>query len=333
MASLHVDPVWNGMTANTEIDEKALYWFVALRDETAGDDIWLGFQSWLEASPAHAPAFDAVERLWVDLDAADATPVVAPQPAPVIDLTAARDRRAQPRRAWLGAGLGIAASVTLAVGLWLWMTPNGQTYAAADAPLTVALEDGSHVYLNRHSRLDVRFDRNRRAVSLAEGEAAFDVTHDPAHPFVVAAGAHQIEVLGTAFNVLNHGDHFAVAVERGVVAVTPAKAPRMRLTAGQALTQTAQQTPALAQVAPERASAWRQGVLVYRDRPLGEVADDLSRYLDKPVVLSTSARALRFTGALRIGDEAVMLQQLQDFLPIRVDASANAVRVDAREAG
>ncbi|WP_312083828.1 FecR domain-containing protein [Brevundimonas sp.] len=321
------------MKANTDIDEKALHWFVALRDEAAGDDVWFGFQSWLEASPAHALAYDAVERLWVDLDAADTAPVVAPQPAPVIDFAAARDRRAQRRRPWLGAGLGVAASVTLAVGLWMWMAPNGQTYATTDAPMTVALEDGSHVYLNRHSRLDVRFDGDRRAVSLAEGEAAFDVVHDPAHPFVVAAGAHQVEVLGTAFNVLNHGDDFAVAVERGVVAVTPAKAPKVRLTAGQALTQTAQKTPALAAVAPERASAWRQGVLVYRDRPLGDVADDLSRYLDKPVVLSTSARALRFTGALRIGDEAVMLQQLQDFLPIRIDASANAVRVDAREAG
>lgn len=321
------------MKANTDIDEKALHWFVALRDEAAGGDVWFGFQSWLEASPAHALAYDAVERLWVDLDAADTAPVDAPQPAPVIDFAAARDRRAQRRAPWLGAGLGVAASVTLAVGLWMWMAPNGQTYATTDAPMTVALEDGSHVYLNRHSRLDVRFDDDRRAVSLAEGEAAFDVVHDPAHPFVVAAGAHQVEVLGTAFNVLNHGDDFAVAVERGVVAVTPAKAPRVRLIAGQALTQTAQQTPALAHVAPDRASAWRQGILVYRDRPLGDVADDLSRYLDKPVVLSTSARALRFTGALRIGDEAVMLQQLQDFLPIRIDASANAVRVDAREAG
>ena len=64
-----------------------------------------------------------------------------------------------------------------------------------------------------------------------------------------------------------------------------------------------------------------------------DVADDLSRYLDKPVVLSTSARALRFTGALRIGDEAVMLKQLQDFAPVRVDASSREVRVNAREVG
>lgn len=316
------------MTARTDIDEKALNWFVTLRDETAGDDVWMDFQAWLEASPAHAQAYDAVESLWVDLDGAQQA-----NPAPVIDLAAARARRQPGRAPWLAAGLGIAASVTLAVGLWFWVTPDTQTYATDDAPLTVALEDGSHVYLNRHSRLEVRFDDDRRAVSLSEGEAAFDIAHDPAHPFVVSAGDHKVEVLGTAFNVLNHGDAFAVAVQRGVVAVTPAKAARVRLIAGQTLTQTGAAAPNLARVAPDAASAWRQGVLVYRDRPIGEVADDLSRYLDKPVVLSTSVRALRFTGALRIGDEAVMLQQFQDFLPVRVDASPREIRVDARGAG
>jgi transmembrane sensor len=318
------------MTASDDIDEKALHWFVILHDETAPESAWLDFQSWLEVSPAHARAYDAVEQLWVDLDAADGTAITA---SPVIDLSAARERRARRRSPWLGAGLGIAASVTLAVGLWLWMTPYGQTYATTDAPLSVALKDGSHVYLNRHSRLDVRFDDDTRSVSLAGGEAAFDIAHDPAHPFVVAAGDHQVQVLGTAFNVLNHGDDFAVAVQRGVVAVTPASARRpVRLTAGQTLEQRGHAAPRLGSVSPDRASAWRSGVLVYRDRPLSDVADDLSRYLDKPVVLSTPAQALRFTGALRVADEAVMLQQLQDFAPVRVEASTSEVRISARGA-
>lgn len=326
------------MKTETEIRDMALHWFVALRGETAGDGAWLDFQSWLEASPDHAAAYDEVERLWVDLDAVDpalaALPVFeAAPPASVVDLAAARDRRALRARSGARAGLGVAASLVLAVGVWFWMAPTGRSYVADDAPLTVELEDGSHVYLNRHSRLNVRFDGDRRAVSLPQGEAAFDVAHDRAHPFVVTAGDHRIEVLGTAFNVVNHSGDFAVAVERGVVVVTPASSTPVRLAAGQALALDGRQPPILARVAPEGASAWRRGVLIYRDRPLGEVADDLSRYLDKPVVLSTPARALRFTGALRIGDEAVMLQQLQDFLPIRIDASAKAVRVDAREAG
>jgi len=318
------------MTAQTDIEEKALHWFVVLRDDEAPESAWLDFHDWLEASPTHAAAYDAVERLWVDLDDHAAS---APTEAPVIDLAAARARRPKPRSPWLGAAIGIAASVMLAFGLFLWLTPGSQVYATTDAPLTVALEDGSHVYLNRHSTLDVRFDGNNRSVSLAEGEAAFDIAHDPAHPFIVAAGDHQVEVLGTAFNVLNHRDRFAVTVERGVVAVTPANAPKVRLVAGQALAQRGEQAPALSQVSANQTSPWRQGVLVYRDRPMTDVADDLSRYLDKPVVLSTSARALRFTGALRISDEAVMLKQLQDFAPVRVDASTREVRVNAREAG
>jgi transmembrane sensor len=318
------------MTAETDIDEKALHWFVALRDDHAPDSAWDDFQSWLEASPTHAAAYAAVEGLWVDLDEAAPTSTANR----VIDLGAARERRAAKRTPWLTAAIGIAASVILAVGLFVWMTPGGQSYAATDAPLTVALEDGSHVYLNRHSQLDVRFDGDRRSVSLLRGEAAFDVAHDSAHPFVVAAGDHQVEVLGTAFNVLNHGDDFAVVVQRGMVAVTPAStAKTVRLIAGQSLEQRGREPPALSNVAPDRASTWRQGVLVYRGRPLTDVADDLTRYFDKPVVLSTSAQALRFTGALRIGDEAVMLKQLQDFVPVRVDATAREVRVNAREVG
>lgn len=317
------------MSAQTDIEEEARHWFVTLRDDDAPESAWFDFQVWLEASSAHVAAYDAIESLWVDLDAAAPRPVIAP----VVNLAEARVRRTKGRTSWLAAGLGVAASVALAVGLSFWLVPDGQTYATTDAPLTVALEDGSHVYLNRQSSLNVRFERGRRSVALTQGEAAFDIVHEPSRPFVVAAGDHQVEVLGTAFNVLNYGDDFAVAVARGVVAVSPVNAPKVRLTAGQALEQHGMQTPALSRVAPDQASPWRQGVLVYRNRPLADVTDDLSRYLDKPVVLSRSAQALRFTGALRIGDEAVMLKQLQDFVPVRVDVSAREVRVTAREAG
>ena len=103
------------MTAETHIEEKALHWFVTLRDETALESAWLDFHSWLEASPDHARAYDAVERLWVDLDAADAAAIGA---SPVIDLSAARERRARRRSPWLGAGLGIMESTEAGESDW-----------------------------------------------------------------------------------------------------------------------------------------------------------------------------------------------------------------------
>ena len=64
-----VPPGWDQMTAQTDIEEKALHWFVVLRDDEAPESAWLEFQDWLGASPTHAAAYDAVERLWVDMDA------------------------------------------------------------------------------------------------------------------------------------------------------------------------------------------------------------------------------------------------------------------------
>ncbi len=66
-------------------------------------------------------------------------------------------------------------------------------------------------------------------------------------------------------------------------------------------------------------------MLVYRDSSLSDVAYDLSRYLDKTVNVSPAARNLRFTGALKVSDEATMLRQLQDFAPVRVTRSGTSI--------
>ena len=107
----------------------------------------------------------------------------------------------------------------------------------------------------------------------------------------------------------------------------------VHLAVGQQIEKVGEEKAVLSRVDPQRASSWRQGVLIYRNAPLAEVADDLSRYLDKPVTLSPSAEPLRFTGALRIGDESTMLEQLQDFVPIRTTRSSTGIGLTARGRG
>lgn len=68
--------------------------------------------------------------------------------------------------------------------------------------IEVMLSDSSRVWLNAGSELkypDV-FGQDSREVYL-KGEAYFEVSKNPARPFVVHTGAHNIEVLGTQFNV------------------------------------------------------------------------------------------------------------------------------------
>lgn len=69
------------------------------------------------------------------------------------------------------------------------------------------LADGTKVWLNAGSTLKYanNFSKENRAVQI-EGEAFFDVTHDPSHPFIVTASSVSLKVLGTAFNIRAYRD-------------------------------------------------------------------------------------------------------------------------------
>jgi transmembrane sensor len=69
------------------------------------------------------------------------------------------------------------------------------------------LADGTQVWLNAGSTLKYanNFSKENRSVQI-EGEAFFDVTHDPSHPFIVNASSINLTVLGTAFNIRAYRD-------------------------------------------------------------------------------------------------------------------------------
>ena len=313
----------------TDTHDQALNWFVRLSDADAPEAAWLEFEAWLGADPDHRKAYDLIEQVWVALDEpASADLMVVP--------IAANDARPVRFKRWLAPLLATAAAAVMVVGLWPEISGEGRftTYSTDDAPREVVLSDGSRLSMNRHSDLRVRIGARDREVAMTDGEVAFDVTHDADRPFTIAADDHEVRVLGTAFNVLSHDGRFSVGVRRGLVAVSGEAMPEtIRLGVGEQLVQDGTAAPVVSGVEPEQTSAWREGVLVYRETDLGTVAHDLSRYLNKPVSISASARALRFTGALRIGDEATMLRQLQDFVPIRATRENDGIRLTARDGG
>lgn len=314
---------------------EAVAWFAALRDEDASDTVWLAFQDWLEADPSHPVAYEDAERLWATLDAVgQPTAANSPDhgPLPMRAGGAIRSRRAVFYPA-IAAGL----AGVLGLGVWFQFMPLGSEviYTTDDTPRAIVLEDGSHIDLNRHSTLGVRLSGRVRQVRLEDGEAAFDVVHEANRPFVVVAAGHgRVEVLGTAFNVLSHGDRFRVDVARGLVAVTVSGAyGPVQVPAGQGLEQVGDARPQTTRTNAAHTSDWRQGVLVYRNSDIQSMAYDLSRYFDKPVRVSASAASLSFTGALRIDDEATMLAQLEEFVPVRVQRTPSEIRLTARDGG
>ena len=95
------------------------------------------------------------------------------------------------------------------------INPKGQK-------LTTFLSDGTKVILNAESSISFfnPLDEKRRIVTL-EGEAFFDVAHDPSRPFIVRTGSIETKVLGTSFNVKAYPEEavIKVAVKSGMVTV------------------------------------------------------------------------------------------------------------------
>lgn len=111
------------------------------------------------------------------------------------------------RRSRYAVFAGVAASLAVALVLvWSLLHFNGGeivTYETSDGRTEeIVLADGTHVWLKGHSALSYdagRYSRNR-VVELM-GEAVFDVTSNPANPFMVNAPGVKVKVLGTVFQV------------------------------------------------------------------------------------------------------------------------------------
>ena len=327
-ATSHIDPVM----------QAAVDWFAKLQGEPDAE-AWAAFQAWLEHDPGHRDAYDIVEGLWLDLEesavagsAADSAAEVVPFPSPRRGDAA---RRGASRRLFWGAGLSAAAAAAIAAvipfggatpSLTTYSTVRGQTQA-------VTLADGSHLTLGSATTLKVRLSRRERQVALIDGEASFDVSHDPSRHFVIAAGDREVTVVGTEFDVVRHSGRLTVTVRRGVVMVAPMAggADANRLVRGDALRHAeGASSSTVARVDPDDAFAWREGRLIYRQAPMSQVAEDLSRYFAVPVIVDPGAADARVSGVLPIGSQAEMIRRLELFAPIDAQSAADKIVLKAR---
>ncbi len=295
-------------------------WLVRLqRDDVSGDDA-LDFEIWLAADAGNAVAYRRALALWHEFEAS-ADAVLATLADDGRKLRA--EVRRGPTRRWLAGagGFAIAAGLAVAVVGPMVSEPSVQTYATGKGQhQRVTLADGSVVDLNAETRLSVSFSGKARQVTLGDGEAIFDVVHDAARPFTVAASSHTVRVVGTQFDVRNRGDDLSVTVARGKVEVRPTASSgrTFLLTPGQRLDVNRSGTGSLSAVDPQEAFGWRSGRLVYRAEPLANVVADLNRqYVQQIEVSDPQLGKMPITGVIVLDGQAAVITRLSLMLPIR----------------
>lgn len=141
------------------------------------------------------------------------------------------------------------------------------------------LSDGSSAFLDWQTSITEVFDRDRRRVVVHGGKVAFDVVSDTFRPFIVEAGSVRTEVTGTEFVVqfLTDSDIEVSVMEGRVRVATDAVAPTI-LKAAETVVARGSRLGVVHSRDREDMGRWRDGLLVYRERALLDVLNELARY-------------------------------------------------------
>ncbi len=302
--------------------DQATHWFARERLGALDEADRQARDAWLAADPEHARQYRAMQALWRVADR-------LPEADMRAILARSDEAPARPARRRFAMGVSAACALMLAAGVFgprLWSPAPDFTQSVATARgerQRVALPDGSLVELNTDTRIRVALFADRREVELLTGEALFTVSPDAARPFTVNAGAAQVLVTGTRFNVRRDGAAVALAVDEGSVAFSTGSwwnRNTRHLTAGFA----ANYAPGAPLAAPHQENvaaitAWQRGRLVFRDTPLAQVVAELNRYLRSPLRIDDRKLAqLRVAGTLPIDEPESVLDVLPQIAPVVV---------------
>lgn len=323
--------------AGNDIDA-AIDWLVRLQGPAVSDADWAEFDAWLSVSPDNADAYDKV--LAFDLEFGPLNRSIEPAVAAGPDRSALVIPFRPARRAWLWpSGAALAAAFVAGAILVPMYGPGAARETVYSTGVgerkTVALEDGTRIDLNAASRISVRFTRGERHVVMGDSQAFFDVAKDPKRPFLIDAGDTRVRVVGTAFDIRRRDGSVAIAVQRGLVEVRPTTdraAASYRLKPGQGLSHVEGQAGArVAAVQTGEITSWREGRLIYRDRPLSEIVGDMNRLFDRPVKLGDArAASMRLSGVLIVDRQDAMIGRLSNLLPVQATTTQDAVVIRAR---
>ena len=162
-----------------------------------------------------------------------------------------------------------------------------QTVVAEKGQISkVILPDSSVVWINSGSKItyNSRFAKNNRKIELV-GQAFFQAAHNAKIPLVVDVNGFLVKVLGTKFDVNAYSGekNIRVVLESGRVELHQSSDRNFKYTLSpneMATFNPKNKSLTIDKVKPELFSSWKEGVLIFRDKPMAEVLDELQRRYD-----------------------------------------------------
>jgi len=196
--------------------------------------------------------------------------------------------------------------------------------APAGSRMHIELGDGTKVWLNHGSKLKYpyRFKGDNRKVFLS-GEAYFEVAHNAKVPFIVGTNRLDVKATGTAFNVSAYPDDYAVEttlVEGKVILYERKSNSEIKaLTPGECLKfDTQKNSYSLETGNTLKYTAWKDGLLVFKNDNVEDIAKKLARWYNIDVEISNQ-KTIEYPFTATFTDET--LPQVLELLSLATPVS------------
>ena len=182
----------------------------------------------------------------------------------------------------------------LSLNLYKLYTDESEQINIVEVPkgqrVNLTLSDGTKVWLNSQTKLIYpgRFSGKKREVKL-DGEAFFEVMHNPAKPFIVDAALVHVKVLGTKFNMRIYPNEGAVVtLDEGKVEVeTAAGDNKLTLKPHEQAVYIEESGMSLVKnIDPDVIRSWTKGEAAYVNKKLEDICRDLERKFDVKITIT-----------------------------------------------
>ncbi len=333
-----------------EIDSQAMHWLTRLDSGPLSPEAQLEFQDWLNTSARHKEALERMSEFWGGLEVLEQLKDYSANE--VVQLETRRDNdffHRFVRKKSVGAALAASFLAVCLYGVTQLNIFTQGAYSQQFATLVgeqsnIELPDGSKIILNTDSRISVSFDNSARQVQLLEGEAYFDVAHDPAKPFSVSTESGIVTAVGTAFSVRLHDHQINVLVTEGRVSLKssaqelPAekvdKGEEVRpieVSAGQSIVfaQSANRIDVIAPAQIEKQVDWHDGFLAFKGETLEHIIGEVSRYTDMEIEISgEELRQEKIFAYYKVGNLSELFEALKLAADVEIEElNSNKVRL------
>jgi transmembrane sensor len=338
----------------SEVMRQAADWVVLLCSPDRPAHCEQSFADWLRASPLHVREYLRAVEVWEGLahpevggERTREDLVKAASDSNLVEFPAAVTPPPPPTEyrhgfRWRRVGFAIALTAVFVLAYIGWQqTAVIKVTTGLGEQHSEVLPDHSIVELNTQSEIRVGFTARERRVELIRGEAFFDVSKDPARPFIVVTDLATAKAVGTRFSVYRAQSGTIVTVAEGRVLVRDKQADTDtdaslsgRADAVEVIPGTqAEAQPGhpvqMRQADVERTFAWRERRLVFDGEPLSRVVEEFNRYNSTPLVISDRRlREQRISGVFGANDPESLLDFLVKVDHIAVTRDANqAIRI------